>query len=149
MRCTCRPSRRSAPAAGNPLTTYLRKDIVMPITDLTDRVPDTPTLVRFGKIRKGGPKPESGKRPGPDLKHFRITLESAYEHLAPMIAAGLGDEPREIPIVFVGETVDEVFPYLVRSVACFRPSAPMRWRHAKARRYRFRAIQGRSAVPAR
>ena len=82
----------------------------MPITDLTDRVPDTPTLVRFGKIRKGGPKPESGKRPGPDLKHFRITLEPDYEHLAPMISAELGDEPREIPIVFVGETVDEVFP---------------------------------------
>ena len=82
----------------------------MPITDLTARMPETPKLVRFGKIRKGAERPQSGNRPGKDLDHFRITLEPAYAHLAEVIGEELGPEPRDIPLVFVGETVDEVFP---------------------------------------
>ena len=82
----------------------------MPINNLTVRLPDTPSLVRFGKIRKGAPKPEEGNRPGKDLDHFRITLEPDYVHLAEDIEREFGPEPTSIPVVFVGETVEEVFP---------------------------------------
>ena len=84
----------------------------MTIKDLTIRPPDTPNLTRFGKIRKGGEK--QGNAPGRDLDHFRITLDPDIGVLYPSLAQAVrdlyGDEPRHLPVVLLGATVEDVFP---------------------------------------
>lgn len=46
----------------------------MPIIGLTDRGASFP---RIGELRKGGEKPKTGNKPGPDLQHFRFTSQHA------------------------------------------------------------------------
>ena len=84
----------------------------MPINDLTIRPPDTTNLVRFGTINKGGEKKPNA--PGPDLDHFRIEIDDAislrYPWLAKAVSDLYGDEPKHLPVTFIGHTVDDVFP---------------------------------------
>lgn len=54
----------------------------MPVKSIEKQILDRGVLgnmPRFGKLRKGGEKGE--KSPGPDLDHFRLTLEPEYEYI--------------------------------------------------------------------
>lgn len=67
-------------------------------------------LPRWGKLRKGAAKPEG--KIGPDLDHFRLTLEPPYAHLMAAFIAKYTDKPREFHNVYlVGDSADNAFQY--------------------------------------
>ena len=76
----------------------------MPIRGLTDR---GMALSRLGIIRKGGPKPANGNRPGPDLTYFRLVTD--YPEVAKAFTAAFGEQPKRVNVVFVFDTVEDVF----------------------------------------
>lgn len=76
----------------------------MPIIGLTDRGASFP---RIGELRKGAPKPQSGNKPGKDLKHFRFT--SKNDDVVKMFNSFYGDEPNEIRVFLPYHTADENF----------------------------------------
>ena len=79
----------------------------MPIVGLTDRT--EPRFVRFGKIRKGAERPQSGDRPGRDLDHFRVTFEPEWQHLHEQFHNQFGKTPRELPIMLLGNAPNDCF----------------------------------------
>ena len=76
----------------------------MAIKGLTDRKAAFP---RVGKLRKGGPRPESGKAPGQDLDHFRF--DSTDTGAVEAFQDAYGDKPRSINVRLPYATVDENF----------------------------------------
>ena len=83
----------------------------MPIVGLTDS--KEPRFVRFGKIRKGAERPESGDRPGRDLDHFRVTFEPEWQHLQEPFKQAFPHSQqkplRSIPIMLMGKEKDDCF----------------------------------------
>jgi hypothetical protein len=69
----------------------------MPIRGLTDRPASFPEI---GSVRKGAPKPEDGKKPGADLKHFRVEFDQREQKSAAVFAQIYGAQPAEINILF-------------------------------------------------
>lgn len=76
----------------------------MPIIGLTDRPAAFPTI---GVLRKGAPKPESGNKPGADLKHFRF--DSDDEGAVNLFTEHYGAEPRSIRVFVPFKTTAENF----------------------------------------
>ena len=66
-----------------------------PIKGVTDRKASFPLI---GKLRKGAPKPESGQRPGADLKYFRF--ESDEPGVKELFESVYTAEPRDIRVFF-------------------------------------------------
>jgi len=77
----------------------------MAIRGLTDTV--LPTFPRIGKLRKGGPRPESGRRPGKDLEYFRFT--SDRPDVVNAFQAVYGDEPQEIDVYLPYARIEDNF----------------------------------------
>lgn len=75
----------------------------MPIVGLTD----SPSLPQIGDLRKGAPKPESGRRPGQDLDYFRF--ESDDPDIAAAFRDEYGEKPRRIDIFLAYEKLDDCF----------------------------------------
>lgn len=76
----------------------------MAILGLTDRPAAFPTI---GVLRKGAPKPESGNKPGADLKHFRF--DSDDEGATRLFTEHYGREPRSIRVFVPFKTAAENF----------------------------------------
>lgn len=76
----------------------------MAIKGLTDKRAAFP---RVGKLRKGGPRPESGKAPGQDLDHFRFS--STDLGAVEAFQRAYGDKPRSINVRLPYATVEENF----------------------------------------
>jgi hypothetical protein len=74
----------------------------MSIVGLTDRRAAFPTI---GKVRKGGVK--TGNAPGKDLDYFRFT--STYPGAEKAFIAAYGEQPKELPIWLIYDTVEENF----------------------------------------
>ena len=69
------------------------------------------SLPRLAKLRKGAPKPESGKRPGEDLKYFRVDFAPQYTYLSESFHDIYGSEPKEFNNArLISETADGAFP---------------------------------------
>lgn len=89
------------------------KRLTMPIIGMTDQndVELYEALSRLGNLRKGGVKPVSGKAPGKDLDHFRVTFEPEYAHLGDTFVQLYGNEPDRFEDVFMaGDTVADAYP---------------------------------------
>jgi hypothetical protein len=67
----------------------------MPIYSIKER--SFASVKTIGKLRKGGPKPDGNKRPGPDLDRFRFTSDDP-EVLAAFKAAYGTLEPKELHV---------------------------------------------------
>lgn len=67
-----------------------------PIKGLTDRGAAFPEI---GRIRKGGPKPASGNRPGKDLEYFRVEFDDFEHETAAEFSKLYGEKPRLLRIV--------------------------------------------------
>lgn len=65
----------------------------MPIIGLTDRGASFP---RIGELRKGGEKPKTGNKPGPDLQHFRFT--SQHADVVQKFVAAYGQTPTSVNV---------------------------------------------------
>ena len=76
----------------------------MAIKGLTDQ---PAALPQIGILRKGSPRPESGKAPGRDLTHFRF--DSKDDRASADFLSAYGDEPREINCVLPFATAEENF----------------------------------------
>jgi len=76
-----------------------------PIRGLTDTV--NPAFPYIGKLRKGGPRPEDGKRPGPDLDHFRFTSER--QEVLDAFHQAYGEEPRELDVYLPYARIEDNF----------------------------------------
>lgn len=61
----------------------------------------------IGKLRKGGARPESGKRPGDDLTYFRFDTDD--ERAAKMFHAVYGSEPSTINVYLPHQTAEQNF----------------------------------------
>lgn len=68
----------------------------MPIRGLTDR--RAPAFPRLGKLRKGAPKPEDGKRPGRELPHWRFVPANGYPELLDAFERRYGEKPTELDV---------------------------------------------------
>ena len=79
-----------------------------PIIGITDARSAKPAFPRLGKLRKGGERPESGNRPGPDLDHFRFTSE--YPGLVDVFHGAYGLEPRELQVFLPYMRIEDAFP---------------------------------------
>lgn len=68
---------------------------------------------RFGKLRKGAPKPDDLKKGLKDLDYFRLTLETPYEEtIRPAFEQLFGQQPREFPnVLLAAESADQAFQY--------------------------------------
>jgi hypothetical protein len=85
----------------------------MPIYGLTD-----PESLRYGcglpriaRLYKGAEKPESGNKPGADLKHFRVEFEEQYTWLEESWEMLYGKTPTQFGRVFLAQnTLHEAFP---------------------------------------
>lgn len=77
-----------------------------PIRGLTDRQAQFPEI---GQIRKGAPKPEGGKKPGADLRYFRVTFDEKEEEAAAVFLQTFGAEPDELDVLLPFNSVDENF----------------------------------------
>ncbi len=75
----------------------------MPIKGMTDQAPSFPQI---GVIRKGAPKPKDAKRPGADLKHFRVVFDEEETEAAEMFANTYGPTPAEINILIPFDEID-------------------------------------------
>jgi len=78
----------------------------MPIIGLTDRPAAFPEI---GQVRKGAPKPEDGKKPGQDLKWFRVTFDERETEAAAVFATTYGEHPTEINVLLPFNAVEENF----------------------------------------
>lgn len=78
----------------------------MPIRGLTDRAASFPEI---GQVRKGAPKPEDGKKPGADLKWFRVEFDERETVSAAAFLRQYGDKPTEIDILLPFNSVEENF----------------------------------------
>ena len=81
----------------------------MPIKGLTDQ---PATFPQIGILRKGAPRPESGKAPGKDLTYFRFDSKDAraIEDFTAAYADENGVlEPRQVNVIFPFATVEENF----------------------------------------
>lgn len=78
----------------------------MPIRGLTDRPAAFPEI---GQIRKGAPKPEDGKKPGADLKWFRVTFDDQETEAGMIFARTYGEHPVEIDVLLPFNTPAENF----------------------------------------
>jgi recombination directionality factor gp3-like protein len=74
------------------------------IIGLTDRSAAFPTI---GTLRKGAPKPETGNKPGADLKHFRFDSED--KSASDLFVEHYGNEPRAIRVFVPFKTTQENF----------------------------------------
>ena len=77
----------------------------MAIKGLTDRAARFPQL---GTIRKGAPRPASGKAPGRDLDYFR--LDTHDPDLEQQFGQIYGDQPRVLPGTFPHHETEQNFP---------------------------------------
>jgi hypothetical protein len=68
----------------------------MPIIGLTDRGLALPEI---GQIRKGEKKPENEKRPGKDLKYFRVEFDEQEVSARETFVQVYGEEPTDINII--------------------------------------------------
>ncbi len=75
----------------------------MPIKGMTDQAPSFPQI---GVIRKGAPKPKDEKRPGKDLKHFRVEFDGKEAEAADTFANAYGPTPAEINILIPFDQID-------------------------------------------
>lgn len=68
---------------------------------------------RFGKLRKGAPKPDDLKKGLKDLDYFRLTLETPYEEtIRPAFEQLFGQQPREFRnVLLAAESADQAFQY--------------------------------------
>lgn len=76
----------------------------MPIIGLTDRGASFP---RVGELRKGGEKPQTGNKPGPDLKYFRFT--SQHNDVTASFVAAYGNQPTAVNVYLPFQTATENF----------------------------------------
>ncbi|MCI0660698.1 MAG: hypothetical protein L0220_06465 [Acidobacteria bacterium] len=86
-----------------------------PIIGVTDELSNMwDGLLPIGKIRKGderSPEDIQRKRPGKDLKHFRVTFREEYAYLSKQWEAMYGKNPEKFEEVhLIGNTVGEAFP---------------------------------------
>lgn len=82
----------------------------MPIKDLTTNTDFGAGFPRIATLYKGDAKPADGKRPGRDLKHFRVEFEAQFADLRAVWDDLYEREPTEFENVFVAQpTVDEAF----------------------------------------
>lgn len=91
----------------------------MPIRGMTDKPDPLRGMVRLGQLFKGGPKPETGNAPGPELDHFRVefpTDSPARKTLAEKVLWPAWDKlytrtPAIIGgVYFLDDSVDDAFP---------------------------------------
>jgi len=78
----------------------------MPIRGLTDRPAAFPEI---GQIRKGAPKVEGEKKPGADLKWFRVTFDERESEATALFSAKYGEHPTEIDVLLPFNTPAENF----------------------------------------
>ena len=78
----------------------------MGIKGLTDRAAQFPCI---GQIRKGAPKPADGKKPGADLKWFRVEFDEREAVSAEVFAKHYGPKPTEVDILLPFNSVEENF----------------------------------------
>ena len=76
----------------------------MPIKGLTDRKLSFPEI---GQIRKGAPKGE--RKPGQDLKYFRVTFDEQEDKAAERFAGIYGDQPAAIRIILPFNDIDRMW----------------------------------------
>lgn len=85
---------------------------VKKIEQMLDEQGTLGNLPRWGKLRKGAPKPDDLKKGLKDLDYFRLTLEPPYAHLMAAFIAKYSDKPREFHNVYlVGDSADNAFQY--------------------------------------
>lgn len=77
----------------------------MPIRGLTDTARAVFPVI--GKLRKGGPRPESGNRPGPDLDHWRFVTDRP--EILDAFERAYGEEPRDLDIYLPYARVEDNF----------------------------------------
>lgn len=77
----------------------------MPIRGLTDRQAAFPEI---GSIRKGAPKPND-KKPGSDLKYFRVEFDEAERAAAAKFTSVYGAQPTELNILFPFNEIERNF----------------------------------------
>jgi hypothetical protein len=87
----------------------------MPILGITQQRAGGTGLPRIAKVHKGGPKIERKNAKnetylsvGEDLEYFRVEFAEGYEFLSADFAQMYGAEPRELPVMFNNDTVDQV-----------------------------------------
>lgn len=76
------------------------------IKGLTDRPAALPEI---GAIRKGAEKPEDGRRPGADLKHFRVVFDERETESTAVFQDRYGKQPTEINILFPFNEIERNF----------------------------------------
>lgn len=76
------------------------------IKGLTDRPAALPEI---GAIRKGAEKPEDGKRPGADLKYFRVVFDERETESVAVFQDKYGKQPTEINILFPFNEIERNF----------------------------------------
>lgn len=84
----------------------------MPIAGKTDKASTNPQrgLPTIAKVKKGAPKPESGKALQ-DLTYFRLAFKEEFAYLAPVFVQMYGDKPDKLENIFLlGDTPDQAFP---------------------------------------
>jgi len=79
----------------------------MTIYGLTDRETAQPKMKLLGKLRKGDEK-TNPKKPGAELPYFRFT--SDYPEIVAAFEAAYGNQPKEINLILLHDTVEQVFP---------------------------------------
>jgi len=75
----------------------------MPIKGMTDQAPSFPQI---GTVRKGAPKPTDEKRPGADLKYFRVEFDAFETEAAEVFTGVYGETPAEINILIPFDEID-------------------------------------------
>lgn len=84
----------------------------MPIVGLTDTKTVNPVqaLPVLARVHKGGPRPEDGRGPGPDLDYFRVEFLPRYAHLRETWEQLYGAQPHLFPRVYLpGSRTEDVF----------------------------------------
>jgi len=85
----------------------------MPIKSVEQKIIDRGVLGNFpraGKLRKGAEKTERGA--GRDQDHFRLTLETPYEHIRPAFEALYGNQPQEFHnVLMAADSPEQAFQY--------------------------------------
>ena len=65
-------------------------------------------LAVIGRLRKG--EKRSPNAPGRNLDHFRLDMADEYQAYTPMFHEIYGDRPTQLDVMFIGDSVDDVFP---------------------------------------
>jgi len=79
----------------------------MPIKGATDKASQVARFPQLGMLRKGGPRPKDGKRPGKELNHFRFTSDDL--ELVELFTEQYGKEPKRLTVYLPFRAVDECF----------------------------------------